>query len=52
MVFKTVLYFSVDEFGTQVLIIVDVVTISVGRPSHAKVSPFPEQRKYLVPQLL
>ena len=52
MVFKNVLYFSVNEFSPQVLIILDVVAISVGRPSHAKVNSFPEQRKYLGPQLL
>ena len=47
MVFKNVLYFSVNEFSPQVLIILDVVAISVGRPSHAKVNSFPEQRKYV-----
>ena len=52
MVFKNVLYFSVNEFSTQVLIILDVVAISVGRPSHTKVNSFPEQRKYVGPQLL
>ena len=43
--------FCVNKFSTQVLIIVDVVAISVGRPSYAKVKPFPEQTKYLVTQL-
>ena len=51
MVFKNVLYFSVYEFSTQ-NIILGVVAISVGRPSHENVNSFPEQRKYVGPQLL
>ena len=50
MVFKNVLYFSVNEFSTQ-NIILGVVAISVGRPSHVKVNSFPEHRKYVGPQL-
>ena len=35
--------FFVNKFSTQVLIIVDVVAISVGRPSDAKVKPFSKE---------